>query len=52
METTKNKSELLKQMQEISDDVEKKKLEVELLLKVIDNLEKQYYEIANLIQKN
>lgn len=52
METTKNKAELLKDMQNIATEVSKKKEEVELLLKVIDNLEKEYYSIAEQIQKN
>lgn len=52
METIKNKSELLKEMQLIADDVNQKKSEVESLLRVIENLEKQYYEIAEQIQKN
>lgn len=52
METTKNKAELLKDMQNISNEVAKKKEEVELLLKVIDNLEKEYYIIAEQIQSN
>jgi hypothetical protein len=52
MEKIKSKSELLQDMQRIAKDVENKKKEIEVLLKVIDNLEKEYYEIAEQIQKN
>lgn len=52
MEIIKNKSELLKEMQLIADDINQKKSEVESLLRVIESLEKQYYEIAEQIQKN
>lgn len=52
MEATKNKSELLKEMQSIAEEVEKRKQEVEILLRIIDGLEKEYFIIAEQIQKN
>ncbi len=52
MEKVKSKNELLQDMQRIAEDVENKKKEIDILLKVIDSLEKEYYEIAEQIQKN
>lgn len=40
----KSNSELLKEVQGIADAIDKTKKEVEGLLIVIDNLEKQYFE--------
>ena len=46
----KNKNDLLKEMQKISEDVEKYKKEVESILVVIDKLEKEYFELAEKIK--
>lgn len=52
METIKNKSEILKEMQIIAEDVAKKKEECEVMLRVIENLEEKYYELAAQIKDN
>lgn len=45
METQEKKSntQLLKEIQDIADNISHKKQEVEILLNIIDNLEKTYY---------
>lgn len=48
----KSKYDLLKEMQIISEDIEKYKLEVEKLLIIIDNLEIKYFELAEEIKKD
>lgn len=48
----KTKSELLLELQLISEDIEKYKIEVEKLLTIIDSLEIKYYEIVDKIKKN
>jgi len=52
MEATKQtpKSELLKQMQYIADEIEGMKAKVEEQLKTIDALELEYYRLAELIK--
>ena len=50
METKKTNTELLKDAQNIADDLNKKKEEVELLLKIIDDLELQYYNVVDEIK--
>ncbi len=52
METTQSKTEILRQMQIIQEDVEKHKLEVEKLLQIIDNLTIKYYTLAEFIKQN
>lgn len=49
---TKSKSDIIKEMQVIAEDVQKKKDEIELLLKVIENLEQNYLKLAEEITKN
>ena len=46
---TKSKNELLKEMQKISEDIEKYKEEIKPILLVIDKLEQDYYELAEKI---
>lgn len=48
----KSKSDLLKELQIISEDIEKYKNEVEKLLIIIDSLELKYYEIVDKIKQN
>ncbi len=48
----KSKSDIIKEMQVIAEDVQKKKEEIELLLKVIENLEQNYLKLAEEITKN
>ena len=38
-------------MQDIADEMDRKKSEVEVILKVIDDLENRYYSIAETIKK-
>ncbi len=54
METPKNKTknELLSEMQTVFDQIINYEKEVLSLLAVIDQLEKQYYEIGEQITKN
>lgn len=47
---TKSKNELLKEMQKISEDIEKYKKEVESILFVIDKMEQDYYALAEKIK--
>lgn len=49
-EEIKSKTDMLKEMQNISEDIEKYKIEVENILLIIDKLELKYYELANKIQ--
>lgn len=51
METVKSKTELIREMQNIAEDVEKRKQEVELLLQIIEDLESKYFLIAEEIKK-
>lgn len=39
-------------MQDIADEITKRKSEVEVILNVIDELEVRYYNIAEAIKKN
>jgi hypothetical protein len=48
----KSKSDLLKELQIIAEDIEKYKEEVEKLLTIIDSLENKYYSIADQIKQN
>lgn len=48
----KSKSDLLKELQIISEDIEKYKNEIEKLLIIIDSLELKYYEIVDKIKQN
>ena len=52
MEKIKTKNEILREMQIIADDVLKKKEEVELQLKLIEELELKYFLLAEEIKKN
>jgi hypothetical protein len=55
METTKtekSKYDLLREMQNIAEDIEKYKGEVEKLLTIIDELEIKYYNLAEQIKKD
>lgn len=52
MEKVKSKSDLLREMQAIALDIEERKKEAELILSVIDSLEKKYYDLAEQIIKN
>jgi len=49
---SKTKSDLIKDMQNIAEEIERKKEEVELLLTIIENLEKQYFDIAEEVKLN
>ena len=51
MEENKTNTQLLKEMQDVADDLTRKKTEVELLLNVIDELEIRYYKLAETIKK-
>ena len=48
----KSNTQLLKETQEIADEIASKKAEVELLLNVIDELEIRYYKLVDEIKKN
>lgn len=48
----KTNTQLLKEAQNIIDDINKKKEEVETLLQIIDSLEKSYYNIVEEIKQN
>lgn len=50
IKAVKTKSDLLKEMQMIAEEIEKRKEEVELLLKVIEGLEANYFTIAEKIK--
>jgi len=50
IKAVKTKSDLLKEMQMIAEEIEKRKEEVELLLKVIEGLEANYFAIAEKIK--
>jgi uncharacterized protein YoxC len=52
MEEKKTNTQLLKEMQDLADELNRKKAEVEDLLNVIDGLEIKYYECAEDIRKN
>lgn len=52
MSEIKTNTQLLKEMQDIADDLQKRKDEVEAILKVIDDLEIRYYQIGETIKKN
>lgn len=53
METQeKSKYDILREMQVISEDIEKYKEEVEKILIVIDQLEMKYYDLAEKIKKD
>jgi len=47
-----SKIELLKELQNISEEVQRRKEEIELILKVIEELEKKYFELVEEIKKN
>ena len=51
-EKIKTKSEMLLEMQQLADDIGSKKTEIELLLTILDVLEKKYFDLAELITKN
>ena len=48
----RSKNELIKDMQNIAEEIERKKDEVELIIKVIEKLELQYFNIAEEVKKN
>jgi len=48
----KTNTQLLKEIQEVSESIDKYKNEVETLLEVIDSLEKEYYEKVEEVKKN
>ena len=50
--TEKSKYDLLREMQNIAEDIEKYKGEVEKLLAIIDELEMNYYNLAEQIKKD
>lgn len=50
--TEKSKYELLREMQNIAEDIEKYKGEVEKLLTLIDELEMSYYNLVEQIKKD
>jgi hypothetical protein len=52
MSEQKTNTQLLKEMQDIADEITKRKSEVEVILNVIDELEVRYYNIAEAIKKN
>ena len=52
MEEKKTNTQLLKEMQDIADEIGRKKNEVEVLLNVIDELEIKYYKNSEAIKKN
>lgn len=52
MDEKKTNTQLLKEMQDIADEITKKKSDVEVILNVIDELEIRYYKIAETIKKN
>lgn len=52
MENIKTKNEILREMQIIADDILKKKEEVEIQLKIIEELELKYFLLAEDIKKN
>jgi uncharacterized protein YoxC len=49
---TKTKNDLIKEMQFIAEDINKKKEEIEVILKVLEELEKKYFELAEEIKNN
>ena len=51
MEEKKTNTQLLKEMQDIADEIGRKKNDVELLLNVIDVLEIKYHHLAETIKK-
>jgi DNA repair ATPase RecN len=48
----KTNTQLLKDIQNIVDDIEREKTEVEKRLQVIDSLEKKYYELIEEVKQN
>lgn len=48
----KTNTERLREAQSIIDEINKKKEEVEILLKIIDDLEIGYYELVKEIKEN
>lgn len=49
---SKSKSDLIKEMQIIAEEIQNKKEEVEVILKVIEELQNQYFDIAEQIKNN
>lgn len=49
---SKSKSDLIKEMQNIAEEIQKNKEEVEIILKVIEDLQKKYFSIAEEIKNN
>ena len=50
--TKKTNTQLLKEIQDVVDDINKEKEEVEKKLQVIDYLEKKYYDLVEEVKKN
>jgi len=50
MSEVKSNTQLLKEMQDIAEEIAKRKEEVEVILNVIDELEIKYYKIAEEIK--
>jgi uncharacterized coiled-coil DUF342 family protein len=48
----KTNTQLLKEIQNLVDDIDKYKAEIETLLSVIDSLEKKYYDLTVEIKQN
>lgn len=48
----KTNTQILKEIQDIVDSIELNKKEVELLLDVIDSLEKKYYDLVEMVKQN
>ena len=54
MENTEKKTntQLLKEIQNVVDDLNKAKAEVETLLTIIDSLEHKYYDLTETVKQN
>jgi DNA repair ATPase RecN len=54
MENTvkKTNTQLLKEIQDVVDDINKEKEEVEKRLQIIDSLEKKYYDLIEEVKQN
>jgi len=48
----KTNTQLLKEIQETADTMEKYKVDVEKMLDVIDSLERKYYELVEEVKQN
>ena len=48
----KTNTQLLKEIQDVVDDINKEKEEVEKRLQIIDSLEKKYYDLIEEVKQN